>query len=237
MADELGQQLLELLDSERRQVVDAILSRSDQEYPSARCLDLALALIHVRAEGAVACLLSTLERSVVHVLIGTPDDWSSVLVLDDEAGQGHLAVFTSAEQAQIAVQDYGASYENAPIDVVVLCQSLGGEAGLAMNPHDEVLAFELPPDIVRTFRAAVAQHGVPEVGVYYSVLASLAGYQCARIDSIEEKLALTWIETEWPMRPAHVSEAFCALCPSQSCEVSGEAFSRWQPLRITHVLD
>ena len=230
--DALGQNTLSQLPSDQRSIVEAILARSPAETASAQALELALALIHVRASGATACLLETLERAVVYVLLENPDDWQTVLILETETGCPHLAAFTSEAHAAIAVQEYGGRYVITAVDAVLLCRSLKGSLGFAMNAHDHVLAFEISPEIFGHFRQVLQDRSLPVAGAFYSMLAGEPGYHVARIDQLGESLTLTWIETAFVMRPATVSRDIDQYYPSERCEVSSKAFQRWLPIRI-----
>ncbi len=228
--------LMNDLDEERRQTVEAIVSRSAHNDATARILDQALALLHVRAEGAVTHFLTVLELAMVHVLVRDPENWSSVLVLDDADGRSHIGVFSSDDQAQIAAQHYDASYRAIPIDVVLLCECLDGEVGLAFNPHDEVLSFELSPEIFHQFQDAVFEHGEPEPGAYYSVLEGEGGYQCLRVLALGETIMAEGMRMGWPMRPRSLSLSTCEGLPREKRELSRDGFQQIHPLRIGEVV-
>lgn len=229
---------LRALDADRRRIVEAILNRSASREPSARLMDEALALVHVRADRAAALLLTALEHAVVHVLIEDLENWSSVLVFDDSLGCPHLGVFSSEEQAVVAARAYETSYTAMSIDAVLLCKCIDGDLGLAFNSHDEVLSFELGPDIFRLFRAAVAQHGEPSAGRFYSVLSGKSGYQCVRVITAGEGMvSLELSEVGWTVRPRALSMRSLADKPKVCREMSEEAFGRWLPLRILEVIE
>ena len=220
------QQQIEDLPRDQRSVTEAILARS--ENPTT--LEAALALIHLRAEGATTYLLAALESTSVHVLLETPEDWNTNLILEDTEGTPHLAVFSSQDQAEAARQNYGpTAYQSVPVDTVLLCRSLGGTLGLAINPHDDVLAFHLTPTIFSHLRKSFGERSAPAVGAYYSVLAGNSGYNIARVDQADLTLTLTWIETNSPTRPHELPDGHY---PSEVFEVSPKAFQRWVPLRL-----
>jgi len=220
------QRQIEDLPRDQRSVAEAILTRS--ENPTT--LEAALALIHLRAEGATTHLLAALESTSVHVLLESVDDWNTSLILEDTEGTPHLAVFSSQDQAETARQDYGsAAYQSVPVDTVLLCRSIGGTLGLAINPHDDVLSFHLSPTIFAHLRESFEERSTPTVGAYYSVLAGNSGYNIARVDQADLTLTLTWIETNAPTRPRELLDGDY---PSEVFEVSPKAFQRWVPLRL-----
>ena len=229
----LEQRVLADLAPQQRSTAEAILARSESETLPAQALETALALIHVRADNATACLLSVLARTVVFVLLRDPDDWDTVLILEDDNDAPYLGVFSSEAQAEIARQDYGAAYQSTAIDVALLCRSLHGALGLAINPHDDVLAFKIAPDIFEHFRQSLRGRSQPVLGRHYSVLAGTSGYHAVRVESVTPTLLqLTWIETGWPMRPESIDTEIVDQQPSEHCEVSPTAFQKWLPLAV-----
>ncbi len=228
--------LLATLDSSRKGQVEAILARSFEPTTEGRHLEQALALVAVRAQGAVACLLEILERSVVRILLRDPDDWTSVMLLDGDRGS-HVGVFTSDEQATIASKAYRAGETVRAIDMVLLCRCLQGNVGMAVNPHDEVLSFLLEPIMFAQFRQAVAHDGELCEGEYYSILSG-EGYQCLRVDRLmDDRVAVSRYETKWPNRPQTVSASACEQQPRSSCEERASELNRWLPLKIAKVDD
>ena len=224
-------QLLKSLTPQQRSTAEAILSRSEIDTLPAKTLETALALIHVQADQATANLLSVLARTVVFVLLKDPQDWKTLLILENESGDYYLGAFSSEAQAETARQDYGMFYQITAIDVALLCHSLSGALGLALNPHDDVLSFEISPEIFTHFRKSQAERGEPIQGSYYSVLAGQSGYHAIRVDSVTPTLIkLTWIETGWPMRPHRIDSNALAKHPSVPCEASPKAFQKWLPL-------
>ncbi len=225
------QQLIENLTSPQRSTVEAILARSECHTIPAKALETALALVHVHADDATAHLLSVLARTVVFVLLKDPQDWDTLLILENAEGTSYLAAFSSEAQVETARREYGASYQSTAIDVVLLCRSVGGKLGLAINPHDEVLSFVIAPEIFAPFRSSLRERSKPVPGNYYSVFAGSSGYHAARIDSATASLLkLTWLEAGWPMRPANIDLETCTNYAPKSCETSPKAFQRWLPL-------
>ena len=229
-----AEHLLEQLSSKNRSTLDAIVARSLEEAPSAQALQTALALLHLRAPGASAHLLTTLERTTVHVLLGDPEDWQTLLIFDTADSQPHLGVFTSEAQVAIARQEYGTHLHDLAVDTALLCKSVSGNIGLALNPHDDILSFELSPAIFAGFRQAMDEKAAPDVGSAYSVLSKDHSYHAAIIQGQSgDVLSLSWIETAWPIRPITILQPKLLQHPQHPVEASIKAFQRWLPIRFT----
>ncbi len=195
-------------------------------------LELALALVHLRAPGAMTSLLAALENASLYLLVNKAGDWNHPLILENASSEPFLAGFTSESAADAGRQAFSRQRVPEQVDVAQICQAVNGVLGLVLNPHDETMALHLAPDPFGKFRDVVRTHGAPEVGGIYSVRLPDGGCHLLKILLLEKGGIHARLDSQsLTDRPTDV------VTPSlhsswEHLAVTYATFAAWSPLLI-----
>lgn len=141
----------------------AALNRQLEEFATGDIdpLEGALTMFQINGEGYVPQVLDALGKASVELLLGENDPCSPPFMLRSSGGYPMLAVFTQRRRTAKCQQQYPENRFYLELPFPLALKSLRDGTGLVINPFEEVVTWELPPDLVKVVKEIILKEGTP----------------------------------------------------------------------------
>ena len=135
----------------------AAINRQFEEFAEGEIdpLEGALAMFQLDRDRYVPQVLKALATATVELLLSENNPRSAPLMLRSANGYPMLAVFTQRRRSAKCQQHYPENQFYLRVPFPMALHSLREGAGLVINPYEEVITWELPPDLVNIVKETI----------------------------------------------------------------------------------